>query len=150
MARQHRPGLDEHTPGLHTPPDFAGVEACGGIIDWQRNGTFLKEDGYYTNLSGDEAIELIDQRESKKPFFLYFASLAPHAPYQVPESYTSQYASVADKQRLSYSGMANDWNVAANLSLRGPSLARWILMQRRLLRLGAGPMHRDAQPGDGP
>ncbi len=29
----------------------------GGVIDWQRNGTFLKEDGYYTTLIGDEAVE---------------------------------------------------------------------------------------------
>ena len=25
----------------------------GGVIDWQRDGTFLKEDGYYTTLIGD-------------------------------------------------------------------------------------------------
>ena len=51
----------------------------GGMIDWQRNGVFLKEKGYYTTLIGDEAIKLIDG--AKQPFFLYFASLAPHAPY---------------------------------------------------------------------
>ena len=56
----------------------------GGVIDWQRNGTFLKEEGYYTTLIGDEAVKLIDQQDGKKPFFLYFASLAPHAPYQAP------------------------------------------------------------------
>ena len=56
----------------------------GGLIDWQRNGTFLKEKGYYTNLIGDDAVRLIDQQDGKQPFFLYFASLAPHAPYQAP------------------------------------------------------------------
>ena len=57
----------------------------GGLIDWrQRNGKFLAEKGYYTNLIGDDAIKLIDQQDDKKPFFLYFASLAPHAPFQAP------------------------------------------------------------------
>ena len=32
----------------------------GGVIDWQRNGKFLKEEGYYTTLIGDEAVKLID------------------------------------------------------------------------------------------
>ena len=35
----------------------------GGVIDWQRNGTFLKEKGY-TELIGDEAIKLIPMQSS--------------------------------------------------------------------------------------
>jgi arylsulfatase A-like enzyme len=80
----------------------------GGLIDWQRNGTFLKEEGYYTDLIGDDAIKLIDQQDSKQPFFLYFASLAPHAPYQAPESAIDQYASVSDKLRRTYMGMISE------------------------------------------
>ena len=37
------------------------------MIDWQRNGEFLKEPGYYTTLIGDQAVELIDQQDGKKP-----------------------------------------------------------------------------------
>jgi arylsulfatase A-like enzyme len=77
----------------------------GGVIDWQRNGTFLKEKGYYTTLIGDEAVKLIDQQDGKQPFFLYFASLAPHAPYQVTDNYMDRYKSVEDKQRRAYSAM---------------------------------------------
>ena len=77
----------------------------GGVIDWQRNGTFLNEKGYYTTLIGDEAVKLIDQQDGKQPFFLYFASLAPHAPYQAPQEYVDRYKSIADKQRRTYSGM---------------------------------------------
>ena len=75
------------------------------MIDWQRNGKFLKQDGYYTTLIGDEAVKLIDEQDGKKPFFLYFASLAPHAPYQAPQSYVDQYNSIVDKQRRTYAGM---------------------------------------------
>jgi len=77
----------------------------GGLIDWQRNGTFLRETGYYTTLIGDDAVKLIDQQDGKKPFFLYFASLAPHAPYQAPEAEIDRYKSVPDKLRRTYSAM---------------------------------------------
>ena len=71
----------------------------GGLIDWQRDGAFLKEDGYYTTLIGDEAVKLIESYDGEKPFFLYFASLAPHAPYEAPDSYKAMYADVADPQK---------------------------------------------------
>lgn len=77
----------------------------GGLIDWQRNGTFLKEHGYYTDLIGDDAVKLIDQQDGKAPFFLYFASLAPHAPYQAPQSVIDQYKNVPDKLRRTYMAM---------------------------------------------
>ena len=77
----------------------------GGVIDWQRNGTFLKEQGYYTTLIGNEAVKLIERQDPSKPFFLYFASLAPHAPYQVPEEYLNRYADIQDKQRRAYCAM---------------------------------------------
>ena len=35
----------------------------GGLIDWQRNGEFLKEEGYYTTLIGNEAVRLIEEQD---------------------------------------------------------------------------------------
>ena len=77
----------------------------GGIVDWQRNGKFLKERGYYTTLIADDAVKLIDQQDGKTPFFLYFASLAPHAPYQAPQKYKDLYPAIKDKNRQAYAGM---------------------------------------------
>ncbi len=77
----------------------------GGIIDWQRNGKFIAEPGYYTTLIGNEAVELIEQQDASTPFFLYFASLAPHAPYQVPAEYLARYEDVEDAPRRSYMAM---------------------------------------------
>ena len=57
-----------------------------GVTDWQRNGTFIDEKGYVTTLLGDEAVRLIEKQDKTTPFFLYFASLAPHAPYQAPKA----------------------------------------------------------------
>jgi arylsulfatase A-like enzyme len=63
----------------------------GGVIDWQRNGTFLKEEGYYTDLIGNEAVSLIEGHDPQQPLFLYMASLAPHAPYQAPQEAMETY-----------------------------------------------------------
>ena len=77
-------GFDHFYGNLVGEVDYFTKER-GGVIDWQRNGKFLKEDGYYTTLIGDEAVRLIESQDASKPFFLYFASLAPHAPYQAPK-----------------------------------------------------------------
>ena len=57
------------------------------------------------HLIGNEAVKLIERQDLSKPFFLYFASLAPHAPYQVPEEYLNRYADIQDKQRRAYCAM---------------------------------------------
>lgn len=81
-------------------------EDRGGGVDWQRNGEFFREDGYYVDLIGDEAVKLIDSHDPAKPMFLYFASLAPHAPYQAPAADVEAYKSVfADETKRTYAGM---------------------------------------------
>lgn len=78
----------------------------GGIVDWQRNGVFLEEAGYYTRQIGDEAVSLIGQHDTSKPMFLYFASLAPHAPYQVPAEDANAYAGIfPDREHREYAAM---------------------------------------------
>lgn len=81
----------------------------GGVVDWQRNGTFLKEEGYYMDLIATEAEKLIAAHDLQKPMFLYFASLAPHAPYQVPQADSDVYQNVfADKLQREYAGMISN------------------------------------------
>lgn len=78
----------------------------GGVIDWQRNGTFLKEEGYYVDLIGNEAVKLIDGHNKAKPMFLYFASLAPHAPFQAPKADIDAYTDLfPDELHRTYAGM---------------------------------------------
>jgi len=77
----------------------------GGLIAWQHNGEFPKQQGYYMDPIGDDAVRLIDQQDAKTRFFLYFASLAPHAPYQVTQNYKDLYPSVADKTQQAHYGM---------------------------------------------
>ncbi|MFM7151460.1 MAG: sulfatase-like hydrolase/transferase, partial [Gemmataceae bacterium] len=78
----------------------------GGVVDWQRNGHFLREKGYYVDLIGDEAVKLIDGHDASKPMFLYFASLAPHAPYQAPKEDIDAYTDTfTDHNKRTYAGM---------------------------------------------
>ena len=39
------------------------------------------------------------------PLYLYFASQAPHAPFQAPKEYLKRYPDIQDKQRREYGGM---------------------------------------------
>ena len=81
----------------------------GGIIDWQRNGKFLKEEGYHTTQIGDEAVKLIEQQDPEKPLFLYFASLAPHSPYQAPQADIDAYKDVfKDETKRNYAAMITE------------------------------------------
>ena len=78
----------------------------GGVMDWQRNGKFLKEEGYYVDLIGDEAVKLIESHDKARPMFLYFASLAPHAPYQAPKQDVEAYSNVfAEPMKRTYAAM---------------------------------------------
>lgn len=78
----------------------------GGIVDWQRDGKFFQEKTYYLPLIGDEAVKTIEKQAKDKPFFLYFASLAPHAPYQAPKAGIDSYAaSIKDPTRRTYAAM---------------------------------------------
>ena len=77
-----------------------------GILDWQRDGSFIDEEGYYLDLIGNEAVKIIEHQPKDQPFFLYFASLAPHAPYQAPKAGEDRYAdSIADPTRRTYAAM---------------------------------------------
>jgi arylsulfatase A-like enzyme len=57
-------------------------------------------------LIGDEAVKMIEKQDKNKPFFLYFASLAPHAPYQAQKADEDRYAStIKDPTRRTYAAM---------------------------------------------
>ena len=52
-------GFDHFYGNLIGEVDYFTKER-GGLIDWQRDGKFLKEDGYYTTLIGNEAVSIIE------------------------------------------------------------------------------------------
>ena len=54
------------------------------------NGTLKKHTGYCTDVWFDAATHFIEDSRDR-PFFAYLATNAPHAPYNVPERYSSLY-----------------------------------------------------------
>ena len=101
-------GFDHFYGNLVGEVDYFTKER-GGIVDWQRDGKFLKEDGYYTDLIGNEAVSIIDHHDTAKPLFLYVASLAPHAPYQAPKEDVDAYKDLpGDIHRHIYAAMITD------------------------------------------
>ena len=101
-------GFDHFYGNLVGEVDYFTKER-GGLIDWQRDGKFFKEDGYYTTLIGNEAVNIIENQDTSRPLFLYVASLAPHAPYQAPKEAVDAYkATIGDEKRRTYAAMITE------------------------------------------
>lgn len=75
-----------------------------GKRDWYRDDKPCGDQGYSTELIGQEASRLIRENDPNKPLFLYLAFNAPHSPYQVPDSYKKPYAHLSPSQQT-YAGM---------------------------------------------
>ena len=101
-------GFDHFYGNLVGEVDYFTKER-GGLIDWQRDGKFGKENGYFTTLIGNEAVDIIEKHNTSKPLFLYVASLAPHAPYQAPKQAIEAYKNAAgDEHRHTYAAMITE------------------------------------------
>src|SRR5215510_6755352 len=81
------------------------THSAHGTTDWYRNNQLVKEDGYVTQLLGNDAVKLIDSHDPKTPLFLYLAFTAPHAPHQAPKEYLDRYKHIADPARRAYAAM---------------------------------------------
>ncbi len=86
---------------------FSHREPLDGSLDWQRDGASLHEEGYATRLLGDAALGFLSGRDRERPFLLYFAPNAPHAPLQVPEENAALYRHLPDPKRSAYAGMVD-------------------------------------------
>lgn len=117
-------GFDHYYGNVMGEVDYFTHER-GGVIDWQRNGTFLREEGYHTTCIGDEAVSLIEGHDTEQPLFLYMAALAPHAPYQAPPEVEQTYEDLFDDPlQRSYAAMVTELDtqvgrVVAALEARG-------------------------------
>ncbi len=82
------------------------------MLDWQRNGKSLDEEGYSTHLVAAEAVRLIKGRDKSKPFLMYVAFNAPHSPLQAPEAALAKYSHIKDKYRRIFAGMVDELDSA--------------------------------------
>jgi arylsulfatase A-like enzyme len=76
-----------------------------GVLDWYRDNEPVKEEGYSTNLLGNDAVKFINEHDPAVPLYLYLAFNAPHTPYQAPQEYLDQYKNIADPSRRAYAAM---------------------------------------------
>ena len=81
------------------------THSAHGTTDWYRDNQLVKEQGYATQLLGNDAVKLINSHDSKTPLFLYLTFTAPHAPYQAPKEYLDRYKRIADPSRRAYAAM---------------------------------------------
>jgi arylsulfatase A-like enzyme len=96
-------GFDHHYGPYTGWIDYFAHTHDGGL-DWHRDGRPLREQGYSTFLLAEEAARFVRERDRRRPFFLYVAFNAVHAPYQVPEAYLAGRAGMPEPRRT-YAGM---------------------------------------------
>ncbi len=103
-------GFDHTYGSLEAFPDYWTHMGRGGTKDWARDGKTVFENGYMTDLFGNEISRLI--RDPSKPFFSYVAFTAPHTPLQAPQEYVDKYAHIEDEDRRIYCAMVEVLDVA--------------------------------------
>lgn len=77
----------------------------GGVLDWFRDNKPVNEEGYTTQLIGNDAVKYIDEQTADKPFYLYLTFNAPHTPYEAPQEYIDRYKNIEEPTRRVYAGM---------------------------------------------
>jgi len=78
-----------------------------GELDWHRNFETCRDEGYTTDLIGQEAVRFIEQSPAGKPFFLYVPFNAPHLPLQAKEEDNAKYAHIEDEKKRTYAAMVD-------------------------------------------
>jgi arylsulfatase A-like enzyme len=104
-------GFDHTYGSLRAGPDY-WTHSRGEQKDWGRDGKTVHENGYATDLFGNEISRLIRERDPSKPFFSYVAFTAPHTPLQAPQEYVDKYAHIENEDRRIYCAMVEVLDVA--------------------------------------
>lgn len=71
-----------------------------------KNNKRVYEKEYLTDAFSREAVNFIE-KQNQKPFFLYLAYNAPHAPLEATEKYLSRYPHIKNKKRKTYAAMVS-------------------------------------------
>jgi len=97
----------QHSYGhLNGAIDYYTHEREGGL-DWHRNGKSLKEEGYSTELIGNEAVARIRGRDRSRPLLLYVPFNSPHTPLQAPQFLIDKYGKLPNNRRRTFAAMVD-------------------------------------------
>lgn len=84
------------------------LDQCGVDMWSSETGPVNNTWGEYSaHLFARKAIEAIDKRNRKKPFFLYLAYQSVHSPMEVPENYIKPFQHIKNHKRKLYAGMVS-------------------------------------------
>jgi len=121
---------------LGSSSDVPGNKYFDPVI--RHNETFVKTNGYCTDLFFGAALGWIKQRQSAGdgPFFAYLAVNAPHRPYVAPEKNVKRFRELGFKEGTSagdagYYGMIE--NIDDNMGRLVGKLAEWQLLENTLI-----------------
>jgi arylsulfatase A-like enzyme len=89
-----------------------------GELDWHRDFETCRDEGYTTDLIGQEAVRFIEQSPAGKPFFLYVPFNAPHLPLQAKEEDKAKYAHMEDENKRTYAAMVDSMDRAIGKILK--------------------------------
>lgn len=88
--------------GVSQTPDYWGNDYFDDT--YMLNGEPVAFEGYCTDVWFSEALKFIESNKDQ-PFFCYISTNAPHAPYNVDESYSNQYKGKVPDYRADFYGM---------------------------------------------
>ncbi len=99
----------------------------------RHNGSFVKTEGYCTNLFFTGALGWIDQVKGKDaPFFAYITTNAPHGPFIAPPSNTKRFTDLGFAERTAgFYGMIE--NIDENVGRLFSHLEKWQLMDNTVV-----------------
>ena len=80
---------------------------AAGRLDWHRNESSLREEGYSTELIANEAINIIKNKDQSRPLFLYVAFNAPHTPIEAPLQSIEKFSYLEDEKDRVYAANVN-------------------------------------------
>ena len=106
-----RSGFEHFYGFMGAEVDYFQHTSRNGIVDWQRDGQTVEEPGYSTILFADEAIRLLEKRDTNRPFFLEVAFNAPHFPLSAPEEYLARYKNLPARA-ATYAAVVDAMDVA--------------------------------------
>lgn len=90
--------------GGHDYFESAGPDAREYLIPLEAHGKEIPVEGYLTDQLSEAAADFI-RRHAARPFFLYLAYNAPHAPLQAPPEMLARVDSIEDPRRRTYGAM---------------------------------------------
>jgi arylsulfatase A-like enzyme len=99
-------GFDHQYGHYNGALDYFDHTRDGGF-DWHRDDKANRDDGYTTVLIGSEAVRIVEQRDARKPLFLYIPFNAPHTPLQALPEHLKLYEHIENKQRRTYAAMVH-------------------------------------------